>query len=131
MVLSGDDMPTVTFDGEEAVYDGPTTFDAGLVEFHYDVREYEPGVITIVSQLLDDTLTFEAIEADAAENPASSTPPDYIGRFNMTTITGETAEDRVVDKEVRLDEDTRYLITAHTSRWDTDRVFPAAIIEVK
>ena len=131
IIFDGDDTPTVTFDGVEAVYGGPTTFEAGQYEFHYDVSEYEPGVIIIVSQLLDDSVTFDDVKADAEENPASSTPPEYIGRFNMTTVTGETAEDRVVDKMVRLDDDTRYLITAHTSRSDTDRVFPAAIIEVE
>ena len=131
MVFSEDDTPTITFDGEEAVYDGPTTFEPGLVDFHYDAAAYEDGVAIIIAQLTDDAITIEDVRADAAEKPASSPPPDYIGFFDITYLSSDVAKERVVDNTVRLHEDSRYLITANTSPRGSDTVFPAAIIEVE
>ncbi len=44
IALTGDDTPTVTFDGETATYDGPDTFEAGLHTFVFDASAYEPSV---------------------------------------------------------------------------------------
>ncbi len=130
MVFSDDDMPTITFDGEEAVYDGPTTFEPGLVDFRFDASEYEPGVRILIGEFKDDSMTLEDVIAEEPEIGAGGVPV-YLGRFTITDLMADEAEGRIVDKSIRLDEDTRYLISAHTSRWDTDRAFPAAIIEVE
>ena len=130
-VLAGGDTPKLTFDGEESVYDGPSTFEAGEVTFEFDASAYEPGVAMIVGELTDDSMTLADLKALSAEIPASSPPPPFVGQFDVTYVTGEAAEDRVVEHTVTLREGTRYLLTANTSATDTDTVHPAAIIEVE
>ena len=129
-VLSGDGTPTLTFDGETAVYDGPTKFDAGEVTFEFDASEYEPGVAMIVGKLATD-ITLEEVQALTDEIPASSPPPPFVADFEIFYVVAPDADDRIIERTVELDADSRYLLTANTAPDDTDRAHPAVIIEVE
>jgi autotransporter-associated beta strand protein len=126
IVLAGDDQPTATFDGQAATYRGPTTVSAGVVTFTFDATAYDDpdGVAFTVSELTDDTIDMAAIVAAAASTPASGPLPPFIGTYNVKVVVGE-----VVEASYRLTEG-RWVVTANTAPADSDRVYPAAIIEV-
>ena len=125
-VFSEDAQPTVTFDGQTATYDGPTTFDAGEVTFTFDGSEYERGVAFVIVEVIDDDITLEDFKAWAAENPARSVPPFGGTIFVATTASGDQAFERTVT----LEADTRYGVSANTSPTDTDQAHPVVVIEV-
>lgn len=62
-VIDDNGTPTVTFDGQTASYDGPTTFEAGEVTFTFDASAYEPGVGFVIAEITDDSITVDDIEA--------------------------------------------------------------------
>lgn len=127
-LVGGDsDSPTVTFDGESAVYDGPTTFEAGEVTFTFDASGYEPGVTFLVGEITDPSITFEEIEALSETMPASSPQPPFIGEVTFALAVDD---ELVVERTIEL-EQGRYTVNAHTSPQDTDRVHIAAFIEVE
>ena len=124
-LLAGDD-PTATFDGQTATYSGPTSLAAGEVTFTFDATEYDNpnGVMFIVAQLTDDGITLGDIEAMAAELPASGPIPPFVGRVESRLVVADR-----VDETYTLSEG-RWMVSAHTSPQDTDRVYPATILEV-
>ena len=126
IVLAGDDQPTATFDGQTATYSGPTTLSAGDVTFTFDATEYDSpnGVMFLVSELTDDSIGMAAIDAAAAAAPASGPVPPFIGRYHPQLARGD-----VVEATFSLSEG-RWLVSANTAPQDTDRVYPAAILEV-
>ncbi len=127
LVADDSDEPTVTFDGESAVYDGPTTFDAGDVTFTFDSSGYEPGVTFVVGEITDPNITFEDLEALAGTIPASSAQPPFIGDVEFVLAVGDQL---VVERTIDL-EAGRYTVNAHTAPEDTDRVYVATFIEVE
>lgn len=126
-LVSDEGTPTATFDGEVATYDGPTTLKAGSVTFTFDASRYEPGVAFVVGEITDATITFEDLEAWTAVNPAQDVP-DFIGTFDVTLA---TSGDQIVEKDITLDQGIRYGVFANTAPNDTDRAYPAVILEVE
>ena len=126
LAFSGDEEPTVAFDGQTATYSGPTSLAAGEITFTFDATEYDSpnGVMFIVAKVTDDSITLEDLEALAATEPASGPIPPFIGTFENFLV-----RDEVVEVTYTLSEG-RWMTSAHTSPQDTDRVYPAAILEV-
>jgi hypothetical protein len=90
--LFGDEgEPTATFDGQAATYSGPTSVAAGEITFTFDATEYDSpnGVMFLVAEVTDDSITLEEIEAVAAAQPASGPIPPFIGRFESQLVMGE------------------------------------------
>ena len=126
LVLADEGEPTATFDGETATYSGPTSFESGVITFTFDATEYDTDVAFVVIEILDETMTMADIEAYSAENSASpATVPPFAGRAYITFAT----PDDVVEKEITLAEGT-WLVSANTAPDQTDRVYPAALLEV-
>jgi hypothetical protein len=125
--LFGDEgEPTATFDGQAATYSGPTSVAAGEITFTFDATEYDNpiGVMFLVAEVTDDSVTLEEIEALAAAQPASGPIPPFIGRFESQLVMDEVLEETYTLSE------GRWMVSANTSPQDTDRVYPATILEV-
>lgn len=125
LVFAGEGEPTATFDGETSSYSGPDTFEAGSVLFTLDARAYEPEVMFAVARIADDGLTMDDFEALADEYPADVVPPGVFTDFDTSSVVTDT----VVEHEFTLTEG-RWLLVAATAPDGTNRVHPAAIIEV-
>ncbi len=123
-VLAGDDVPKATFDGERATYSGPSSFEAGAITFTFDATDYNTEVAFVVTEITDEAMTLADIEAYATANSARSVPA-WAGRFHIVFVT----PDEVVETEFTLTEGT-WLVSTNTAPDDTDRVFPAGLIEV-
>jgi hypothetical protein len=78
----------------------------------------------VVAEVTDDSITLEDLEAEAATRPASGSIPPFIGRVETSPVVSE-----VVEETYALSEG-RWMVSANTSPEDTDRVYPAAILEV-
>lgn len=134
-IVAGDSTPIATFDGQTVTYDGPTTFDAGDVTFTFDASEYEPGVRFAFIAVNDDTLTASDLKAelDGVEIVLGDRP-EWFGTEGsiptLVTIQGDTADERVVERSIRLEADTRYVLVANTLRTDTNTGHWGALIEV-
>lgn len=107
VVLTSDSTPTVTFDGENAVYDGPATFAAGEHTFVFDGSAYEAdgGFAFMIGVIKDPTMTDADIKA--YESEYSYRQPPFTGRGKIFWVL-EDAEDRVLEETFLLDADTRY-----------------------
>lgn len=130
LAIDDSSTPTLTFDGESITYDGPTTFDAGEVTFVMDASDYGPGVALLISELNDDSITVDDAKAYAADHSATRVP-SWVEDFEAFFATAEDPEDRVIEKTVTLNADTRYLLSANTAPSDTDYIHVAAIIDAK
>lgn len=108
MALTGDSKPTVTFDGESLVYDGPATFEAGEHTFVFDASAYETDAAFAfhIDVIKDSSMTDADIEA-YQQDQSGWTQPDFIGRTKAFWIM-EDAEDRVLEETFELEPDTRY-----------------------
>jgi hypothetical protein len=106
MALTGDSEPTVTFDGESLVYDGPATFEAGEHTFVFDASAYETDAafafhIDVIKDLDMTDAQIEASESSVWRQP------EFIGRSKAFWIL-EDAEDRILEETFELEPDTRY-----------------------
>jgi hypothetical protein len=124
-LVSDDGTPTARFDGEVATYDGPDTLEAGSVTVTLDATEYEPEVMFAVAHIVDDNLTMEDFEALADEYTADEAPPGVFTEFDTSSV----VTDEVLEHEFTLTEG-RWLLVASTAPDGTNRVHPAAILEV-
>lgn len=124
LAFSGDEEPTVTFDGQIATYSGPTSLTAGEITFTFDATEYDSPVMFVVAEVTDDSVTLEDLEAEAAARPASGSIPPFIGSVETSLVASEVVE------ETHVLTGGRWMVSANTSPEDTDRVYPAAILEV-
>lgn len=124
-LIAGDDVPKATFDGERATYSGPTSFEAGAITFTFDATDYDTEVAFVVTEITDDAMTLADIEAYTDTNSARSVPA-WAGRFHITFV----GPDAAVETDLTLTEGT-WLVSTNTAPDDTDRVFPAGLIEVK
>lgn len=126
LVFSDEAEPTATFDGQTATYSGPTTLTAGEITFTFDATDYDNpnGVMFIVARVTDDAITMEDFEALAASQPASGPIPPFVGNIQTNLAVGEAVESQMVLTE------GRWYVGAHTAPQDTDRVHPAAVLEV-
>jgi hypothetical protein len=133
-VFAGDSTPSVTFDGQTVTYDGPTTFDAGDVTFTFDASEYEPGVRFAFIAINDDTLTASDLEAELDGAVIAAPEPEFFDTENtiptLVTVQGDTADERVEERSIRLEADTRYVLVANTFSTDTNTGHWGALIEV-
>lgn len=118
--------PTVTFDGITATYAGPTTIGAGVATFTTDTSSYDLDVALVIFEITDDSITMAGLESAAEQYPASSMPP-FVGEVDTFVIGSEIG---VTERSVFLRSETRYGVSIHTSGADTDRVYPATILEV-
>lgn len=127
LVFSDDGEPTATFDGQTATYSGPTTLTAGTITFTFDATDYNSpnGVVFIVARVTDDSIVMEDIETLAASQPASGPTPPWVGDFVSEHVVNEVVESQIAFTE------GRWYVGAHTSLADDDRVYPAALLEVK
>ena len=98
--------PTVTFDGETAVYEGPTDFDAGEHTFIFDGTGSAGDIGFNIGVLKDPTLTLD----DITDSNEPGLQPSFLGRTKMFWIL-EDSEDRVREDTFLLDADTRYAIS--------------------
>lgn len=128
-ILTADSTPTVTFDGQAAVYDGPATLDAGEHTFVFDGSAYETEseFAFSLSVIKDPTITDADIEAYEVES--SYTLPPFIGRSKIFWVL-ENAEDRILEETFQLEPGTRYGIFVHPRGGDNLTYF-AATIEVE
>lgn len=127
ILFAGEDgPPTVTFDGQTATYSGPTSMSAGDVTFTFDATEYanSNGVTFLVDELTDDSITMADIESATAAFPASTGTPPFVGTQYSEVVVGD-----VVEVTFPLSEG-RWTVAAATAPQDTDRVHPAAILDV-
>ncbi len=126
IVSAGDDQPTATFDGQTATYSGPATVSAGDVTFTFDASEYanSNGVTFLLGELTDDSIGMSILRTAAASVPASAGAPPFIGTQYSKAVVGE-----VVEVTYPLSEG-RWTVVVATAPDDTDRVHPAAILEV-
>jgi hypothetical protein len=114
----------VVFDGESCVYQGPLVVPDGVeIAFDFEATARPENVALVVVGVVDGT-TWEEIAHDADTIPASTSDiPSWV---------------RVDDLDVRITpgsltvplEIGDYAVTCNTSPTDTDRVYPAALIEV-
>lgn len=128
-VASDDDgLPTVTFDGQSATYDGPSTFEAGEVRFEFDASAYERDVVFVIGEIRDDGITYEEIVAWFDENPGGAVIPPFMGSVEIALAADG---DFVLEETYVLQGGMRYLLSAITPPEASDRVYPAAIIETE
>ncbi|NNE96545.1 MAG: hypothetical protein HKN24_11005 [Acidimicrobiales bacterium] len=107
-VLTNDgSTPTVTFDGESVVYDGPSNFEAGEHTFIFDGNGSAGDIGFNIGILKDPDMTLADIEAADDAGPQ----PDFLGRSKMFWILADNLEDRVREDTVLLDPDTRYAVS--------------------
>ncbi len=126
--MDGDSTPTVTFDGEAAAYDGPTSFEAGEVTFVFDSSAYEPGLKFIFLATLDESIT----PADTEGPHTDPRPPweDTGVIAPMVTVRGDTPDARIVERTVRLEAGHRYVLSALTDMTGDNYVHFVAFIDV-
>jgi len=127
-LVSGDGTPTVTFDGETAVYDGPTRFDAGDVTFVFDASAYEPGVVFVFNATKDPTVTAAETEGLRTDPRGPWFGPGVIAP--VVSVRGDTPDERIVERAIPLLPDTRYVLSAVTDPMDDNRVYFASFIDV-
>jgi len=119
-----DSEPTVRFDGQECDYSGPRNFDVGLVSFTF-VNDYKLEATAAVFRL-EKPATWNDFLTYAQANPASD-PPDYVNLFGLKDADAGTDDSFTVD----LSQPGTWGVTCLTTSEDTDRIFPAAPLEVE
>jgi hypothetical protein len=114
----------VVFDGEACAYQGPLVVPAGAeMTFDFEATARPENVALVVIGVVDGT-TWEEITHDAEAFPASTDNiPSWV-RVDALDVR-LTPGSLTVPLEVGS-----YAVTCNTSPMDTDRVYPAALIEV-
>lgn len=114
---------TVTFDGESCVYEGPSAVKSGTqISFEFEATATPDEVAFVVVGIAEGTTWDEVVEA-AETLPASGQAPSFvrIDRVDVHIGPGSLLATLVGDQ---------YLVSCNTAPEDTDRVHPAALIEV-
>ena len=120
------DAPKVTFDGVEATYSGPSGFDIGTTNVTVDATAYSDDIAFIALEVADDSMSIQEIEAAAAATPGNVQPP-WSGATQIMFVGNE----EVSEVAPNMFTEGRWLFVVVTSPGDTNRAFPAAVVEVK